>query len=232
MTLEEKVFRRGVADFDALLSFGFAKVDVGYEYHKVFHDDQFEAVVFVSDEGAVSGKVLDLMMDGEEYEAIRVDAYNRGFVASVREDYSDILTTIHTRCFRCKTFISDQANRLEKLILDAYGEKPDFPFSDMTDYGVFRYPETNKWYGLIMQVNRGKLVKDPSVDEMVDVLNLKIDEAKSEALFSIPGIYPAYHMSHKSWASVVLDETVPDEFVMGLIDVSRNFAIKGKKKKR
>lgn len=231
MNIEERIFNKGTVDVPSLLAFGFQPIAGGYEYHEVFLDDQFEAVVFIDEQGKAQGKVLDLNMDGEEYEAIHVDAFAGGFVGSVKEAYADILKRIRASCFRVSTFASAQANRLEKLIFEAYGERPDFPFSEMENYGVFRVPSTNKWYGLIMQVGWAKLYKDTNLEGTVDVLNLKIDETKRDELFAIDGILPAYHMNHKSWASVLLDDRVDDGLIMSLIDVSRTFALSNKKKK-
>lgn len=70
-----------------------------------------------------------------------------------------------------------------------------------------------------MNVKRGVVDKSASED-MVDIINLKIDPKEGERLFQMPGIYPAYHMNHRTWISVVLDETVPDEKVMALIETS------------
>ena len=36
------------------------------------------------------------------------------------------------------------------------------------------------------------------------------------------GIYPAHHMNHKYWISVVLNEEIEDEKIMTLIDLSYN----------
>ena len=36
------------------------------------------------------------------------------------------------------------------------------------------------------------------------------------------GIYPAHHMNHKYWISVVLNEEIEDEKIMTLIDLSFN----------
>ena len=36
------------------------------------------------------------------------------------------------------------------------------------------------------------------------------------------GIYPAYHMNHKYWISIVLNEEIEDERIMHLIDLSFN----------
>lgn len=42
------------------------------------------------------------------------------------------------------------------------------------------------------------------------------------------GIYPAYHLSKKSWISIILDNTLSDDEIMKLIDISyENSDIKG-----
>ena len=57
-------------------------------------------------------------------------------------------------------------------------------------------------------------------DTRVDIVNLKILPEKCETLRSERGIYPAYHMNHVHWISVVLNDTVSDSRVMELIEES------------
>ena len=70
-----------------------------------------------------------------------------------------------------------------------------------------------------MNIDRRHLDREAS-EENVDVINLKADENKTAALHKIRGIYPAYHMNHKKWISVTLDDTLDDRDVMDLIDES------------
>ena len=231
MTIEERIFAKGTPRFEILESRGFCREGDVFIYRRRFYEDQFEAVVTIGSDGSVSGKVLDWNNDGEEYEAIHIEAFNGGFVGAVKEEYAEILKEIHRNCFRVETFVSTQANRIAAGILERYGERPDYPFSDMENYGVFRVKETNKWYGLIMRIPYARITKNKDDRGEVDILNLKIDEARREELFAIDGIVPAYHMSHKSWASVLLDERVDDGTIYSLLDVSRSFAAKGKKRK-
>ena len=53
------------------------------------------------------------------------------------------------------------------------------------------------------------------VELCVNIMNLK-----SEEHYDIDGIYPAYHMNHKTWISVVLDDTICDDKIMELIQSS------------
>ena len=72
---------------------------------------------------------------------------------------------------------------------------------------------------LIINVTRDVLDKDGNTSP-IDILNVKISPAQGEELRKTPGIYPAYHMNHKTWISVVLDETLADEKIGELINTS------------
>ena len=70
-----------------------------------------------------------------------------------------------------------------------------------------------------MHVQRRVLEKDGNADQ-IDIMNLKIRPQEAERLCHIPGIYPAYHMNHKLWVSVVLDDSLADEDILELIKTS------------
>ena len=63
----------------------------------------------------------------------------------------------------------------------------------------------------------------------VEVVNLKLDGMVEESLRT-KGVFPAYHMTKKNWASVILDDTLPDEELARLVAIS--FAHSGAKKKK
>ncbi len=82
-----------------------------------------------------------------------------------------------------------------------------------------------------MNLKREKIDKDCNAkdkDETVEILNLKVGEDSTEELLKIKGIFPCYHMNHKNWITILLDDLVEDEIILKLIDISRNFAIDGK----
>ncbi len=81
-----------------------------------------------------------------------------------------------------------------------------------------------------MNIKKDKLDKSAH-DLEVDILNLKINENDRENLHKEDGIYPAYHMNHKYWISILLDETLSDERIMKLIDISYQLTDKKDKKK-
>ena len=220
MTIEQKVFSRRRFSTKRLEDYGFRNMDVCYSLSKEFMDGDFTAEIRVYQNGNVAGRVMDNMI-GEEYIPLRMPNYEGAFVGSVRAAYEELLLGIADACCTEVSFVSDQSNRIAALIFDRYSVEPDFPWDEgeKNPSGVFRHAGNNKWFGLIMNIDRRHLDKNAD-SETVDVINLKADENKTAALHKIRGVYPAYHMNHSKWISVVLDDTLDDSDVMDLVNES------------
>lgn len=218
MTIEEKVFSRKRFVPEAMEAFGFRKTDGGYLYETAFLNGDFSARFFVTDGGAVSGTVIDAM-NGEEYAPLRAERFNGAYVNQVRSAYEALLEGVANACCRDVPFASEQANRIADAIFARYGVHPDFPWgqSPHEHSGVFRHEEGGKWFALIMRIRREQLTRDGDKTP-VDVMNLKIDSIKGRP--EREGVYPAYHMNHKSWITVTLDDTLSDDAVMEMIETS------------
>ena len=227
MEIESKVFAKSKPNKEALLSYGFVEEERGLRYQEIFFDGEFKADILVLESGEVEGHVLELAMDEEEFAPLRIDSYGGGYVGSVREAYRELLKRIKKQCFVETLFLSPQTNRITAEIARRYGEKPDFPWDE--DFGVFRFPENRKWYGLVMDIPKKKLTHNEADEEMVNVMNLKINGPSPEELFKRPGIFPAYHMNHQKWLSVLLNDTLSDEEVMELVNASRESILPKKK---
>ena len=117
-------------------------------------------------------------------------------------------------------FLSAQANRITEAMYETYCITPDFPWSKASaSYGVFRHQTTRKWFALIMDLRR-RIVDGSDSTEFVNVINLKIHPEDGEALRSLPGVYPAYHMNRYHWISVILDDNLTDNEVLEMIETS------------
>ncbi|MGQ7596278.1 MmcQ/YjbR family DNA-binding protein [Streptococcus suis] len=207
------------ANLPSLIPFGFIFSGNRYIYREVFMEGQFEAVVEVDEAGQLSSYVWDCEME-EVYTAHLVTAPAGAFVGQVRETYQSILARVEEACCIALPFSKDQSNRIAQLVKEEWGDLPDYPFAKSPETGAFRHPSNNKWYALVTQVKRGQL--DGSADqELVEIVNLKVDGREIAELLSQSGIYPAYHMSKKAWVSVLLDETVEDQMVLALLEKSR-----------
>lgn len=233
MGLEEDIFIRRTLLPETLEDFGFVPENGGWRYHETFMDGDFRADVFISKRGTVEGHVFDLAA-GEEYLPIRAKAHTGPYVGLVREAYGAVLRRVAEGCFIETPFAEPQANRIARWIAEQYGEGPDYPFGDLPEAAVFRYPPNRKWYALVMNLRRNLVTKEGPPDDgpVTDVMNVKVGKNNAGNYTGIPGVYPAYHMSHTDWVSILLDGSVPDETVMGLIDGSRNFAVAKTSRKR
>ena len=212
--IEDEIFLKKKFDFEKLKEFGFSFENNTYVYTEDFMDSNFKAIIEISD--VLKGKVIDNFSD-EEYMPLRIESFDGEYVCKVREAYKSILKRIANACCIDVFFASDQANRIANLIYERYGVKPDFPWND--DNGVFRHLDTRKWFSLIMFVSIDSLLKNGD-RHMLNIMNVKIDTSKRDELYEIKGIYPAFHMNHKMWRSIALDETISDDKIMKLIQGS------------
>ena len=212
--IEDEIFLKKKFDFEKLKEFGFCFENNTYIYSEDFMDGDFKAVIEISD--VLKGKVID-NNSNEEYMPLRIESFDGEYVCKVREAYKSILKRIADTCCTNVFFAFEQANRITNQIYETYGIKPDFPWND--DNGVFRHLDTRKWFSLIMYVSLDALLKNGD-GHMLNIINVKIDTSKRDELYEIKGIYPAFHMNHKMWVSIALDETISDDKIMKLIQCS------------
>lgn len=219
MNIEKEIFKKCVINFDKLLPYGFEKSGDKYIISKNILEDSFRIDVEISSNSLVKGKIFDLSF-GEEYTNYRIETQTGKFVNQIRSEFEDFLTDIRNHCAAANYFLTNQANRIAGLIMKQYGDIPEFPWDKFSGSGVFRNPRNNKWYALIMNINKSKI---DAGDEEVEVLNVKLAEDEIQRLLSRKGFYKAYHMNKKNWITVLLDDTLSDEEIMGYLGESHKF---------
>lgn len=207
-----------------LIPYGFIKNNENYVISKNILNDSFNVVVTINKDNQIDVKVIDNELE-EEYENFKSDKQVGSFVNKVREEVLSFLNDIKTNCFVSTYFVSNQANRIAKLIEETYNDLPEFLWEDENTSGVFRNKTSNKWYGIIMNIKKNRL-DNLSHDVMVDVMNVKLDETLIQQLWSKEGFYKAYHMNKKSWISIILDETLSDETILKYIKQSKELTDK------
>ena len=216
MSIEEDVFRKRKVKEDALISYGFKKKESYYSYSKEFMNHNMKAEIVINEVGIVTGKVYDLDME-EEYTNFRIEGIVGDFANTVKEEYQNILQDIATHCFIEEEFMFEQSNRISRKIKEKYHIHPEFLWEKFPNYGIFRNEKSDKWFAIIMNLNRSKFRKEE--EGIVEVLNVKLED-KVEENIKRKGIYPAYHSNKKNWVSIILDDTLTDEEVMDLISIS------------
>ena len=197
--MEKSIFSRKRWIESKMPACGFHKEGKIYVLKKTFFNGDFLAILSVDATGQLTSRVIDTMTQ-DDYDALYQKNAHGTYVNMVRAAYTQLLEDIAASCCRDVLFAS----------------KGDPPYQS---YGAFRHTSNRKWFALIMNVKRTVLDKDSDPD-LIDILNLKIHPEEADSLHAVPGIYPAYHMNHRLWISIVLDDTLPDEKIMNLIRTS------------
>lgn len=110
-------------------------------------------------------------------------------------------------------------NEIFKYVKKKYGTEKEFLWRKFPNYAILRHNDNKKWYALIMNIPKEKLGLGGK--EIVDILNLKIGDIEfKNTLVAKKGYFDGYHLSKKSWISILLDGTVKLKEIYNLIDIS------------
>ena len=214
MKIEADIFKTYTLNENKLIDYGFVKEQSIYKYIDYILDNTFQVIINIDQNGKVEGKVFDLDAESE-YTNFRIKDITGSFALKVKEEYQLILKDIRDKCYDKKYFIFNQSNRITKLIIKKYKIIPEFLWEKNPTFGVFRNQKSKKWFGIIMNIDKSKIIPDQKGE--IEILNLKLDDKN---YLQEKGIYSAYHMNKKSWVSIILDETLTDEEIMKLVEIS------------
>lgn len=219
MDIEKDIFQKSVIDYDKLIPYGFQKKEDKYVLSKDILNQSFQVNVEISSSGIVKGSIYDLTFH-DEYMNFRIKSQTGEFVSLIRTEFETILEDIKKHCTTPNYFNTEQANRITNLIIQKYNNLPEFIWEKYPGYGIFRNPNKNKWYALIMNINKNKIATG---NEEVEILNVKLSEEEIKHLLKRKGFYKAYHMNKENWITIILDDTLTDEEIMKYILESHKF---------
>ncbi|MCT3404299.1 hypothetical protein [Lactobacillus helveticus] len=84
--LEQTIFNKYQPNFQLLTKYGFVKKSNYFYYQTDFHNDKFQAQIFISHDQKIIGKVIDLDIN-DEY--LPVHSIQTGkFVDEIRKEYA------------------------------------------------------------------------------------------------------------------------------------------------
>lgn len=218
--MEEEIFKKSNIIVDKLIEYGFEKKENYYTYQKDILNKQFKVIIKYKN-NKISGKIIDKELN-EELLNYRVKNYVGDFINKVKDEYINILKDIKNKCCINNSYSSPQANRISELIKEKYNDNPEFLWDDDKN-SVFRNPSNKKWYGIIMNINIEKIGRESIVN---DVMNVKLPKEMIEELLKTNNYYKAYHMNKKYWITFILDDSISDEEIMKLIEISHSYTEK------
>lgn len=215
MNIEKEIIKKCILDKDKLIPFGFIKEKDNYKYITNIMNNKFRVEIIINANNELIGKIYDIETN-EEYTNFRVE--NLGsFSNSVKEEYINILKNIVSNCYISHYFSFNQTNRIVNEIIKKYNVSPEFLWDKYPSYGIFRSKSSNKWFAAILNIDKSKVINSESGE--IEIINVKVGDLVNSYLKE-KGIFPAYHMSKKSWITIILNDTCKDEKIMNLIDIS------------
>ena len=218
-SIEKEIFERAVANRERLIAYGFRPKGDLLFLERDLPGKDFGAEITIDKTGDVNGRLFDLSC-GEEYQGFRYESGGE-FAATIREAYILLLEEIRKEGFDVERFLSQQANEIARHIESTYCVQPEFLWKKWPGYAVFRNTASGKWFGIIMNIDKARLIPDQK--GVVEILNLKLDEDVA-SLLEEEGFFPAYHQNKKSWVTILLDGTVSESKIFTLIEKSFNLS--------
>lgn len=221
MKIIDDIFKKYKVIENMLIPYGFTSDGESYFLDTSIMDGSFGLNITIKDR-KITGAIIDKDFN-EEYTQINVEGAIGGFIAEINEECQKILIDIRKKCFEREDFISPQSNRISKKIFELYQVEPEFMWDTAPGFGVFRNKRTRKWFGIITNIDKGKIIKGESGEIEVISLNLL---GLTPQYKGRKGIYEAYHLNKKNWVSILLDETLTDEEILDIISISYNFQVR------
>lgn len=112
-------------------------------------------------------------------------------------------------------------NSIFHYVKEKYQTEPEYLWAKFPDYAVLRKRSKNKWYGIIMNIQKEKLgFADDKT--WITVLNLKCPPELIGSFIDNKVYFPAYHMNKEHWLSILLEAVSFSDSrnVFNLIDLS------------
>lgn len=190
-------FKNKKINIQKLLSFGFIEKNDFYIYSADLMDAQMKMVVTISKNDTVSAKVFD-NLTGDEYVLHLVERAVGSFVGKVRDEYEAVLKEISLKCYENDVYKTGQAKEVIKHITEEYKNELEFPWND--ENSVLRRADNNKWYAVFLKISARKIGIDR--DDIIEVLNIKMEPLEVERLVDNKKYFPAYHMNKKHWVTI------------------------------
>lgn len=220
----ETIFQYQVANIEKLKQFGFILQENEYHYEIKIVDDQFVLSICISSTGHIETKMIELAT-GEVYTLYQVESAKGSFVGRVRTAYCEILQEIASQCFDREVFQNDWTKQIIHYVRTKYRDELEYLWEKTPDCAIWRRKDNQKWYGLITTICKNKL--GLSLDDKVDIINLRMDCNELEEIVDNKYYFRAYHMNKKHWVSICLDGAVSLEEIQ--IRIDQSFQIAGQK---
>ena len=215
-TNEQAVFNKK-PNFKKLTEYGFTESKGQYTFSADIMSGMFRLNIYVTNSGATKLEVIDKQTN-EEYTLVGNRDAVGSFISEVRAACDDILDEIVSKCYEPDIFKSKYTKLVIQYIWEKYGAKAEYLWDKFPNNAVFRNAKTQKWYAVLLTVEKRKIGIDQN--GTIEIIGLKEKPEKVEALVDGVTYLAGYHMNKKHWYTICLDGSVPIEEIYERIDNS------------
>jgi len=206
-----------------LINYGFKFQKNKYTFTKKILDNQFELTITINTNNEIKTELIEI--DTKElYTLHLVQNISGSFAGKIKEEYDKILADIEEHCFEKDIFKNKQTKEIINYVSEKYNDELEYLWEKFPDNAIARRKDNKKWYLAILTVNMQKL--GFKTNNMTEIIDLRADD--TEDIINNKNIFKGYHMNKKHWITLMLDESLPLEFIMERIDKSYILAKKNK----
>lgn len=212
--MREIEIKKGKISIPMLLKFGFTKCDGYYSYSCNIIDSQMTLSFRALENGKLFSEIVDEFC--EEYTLHLNESASGEFVGRVKYEYESKVNELLDFVIEYSCYKSKQANEIIDYIQSRYNSQLEFLWDD--DNAIARREDNKKWYIVFMTIPKSKL--GFSLNDRVEVINLRLTKEKVAECIDNTSFFPAYHMNKKYWITVLLDSVACTDEILKLVDES------------
>lgn len=213
----EDFFKYRKANIIKFPAYGFFCKDDEWRYRVPILNGQFLLTVIV-DKAMQVKTVLTDTSTNEIYTLHLIDSACGQFIESIRNEYRLVLKDIAEKCFDINVFKSEIARYLIGYVQKKYNSQPEYLWKKFPENAVWRRNDNRKWFGALLRIPKNKL--GISSNEIVEIIDLRMEEKKIAELTDNRKYFAGYHMNKRHWLTVCLDGSVPVEEIYAMLDES------------
>lgn len=212
----ENIFKNKKLIRIKLKEFGFKKNGNKFLYQENIMNGEFMVKIEISEPNNVKTQTLETET-GDLYTLHLTDS-DGTFVGKVREEYNNLLHKIALNCFENTVFKFKDTYKVIDYVKKKYGDDVEYLWEKFPENAIARRKDNSKWYLALLTVGKNRLGFDS--EELVEVIDLRVDKDVLPELIKQDNIFPGYHMNKKHWISILLDGSVDIKKIYEFIDQS------------
>lgn len=203
----DEIIKRKKLIPEKLLACGFEKNGEFFQYFTEIRNGEFTLMIQIGMDGTIDTNLVE-NETGEAYILYKTGASGT-YVGEIRAVIEEVLYDIVRQCYETSIFKTEQSQMIINFVREQYGDELEFLWEKFPDNAVWRRKDNKKWYGAILTVAGKKVgLETEKIEEIID---LRMNPAEADIILSRKNYYPGWHMNKKSWYTIVLNGSVPDE---------------------